>query len=99
MGRRALQSKTMLGAFCRERRKELDLSVQELSARAGVTRSAIYMIERGARTRLQAETLYRLARALETPAENIFRLISPEEVSSRLAPKNGRRGRKPTAST
>ena len=78
----------MLGQFVKNRRKKLGLSVAELAARAGLTESAIYMIERGDRSNLQAATLIVLSEALEVPMERLLKVIAdtyratPQEVTA-----------------
>jgi len=67
-----MNPRTMLGSFIRDRRQELGLSVHELSERSGLTESAIYMIERGDRTRLQPDTCMRLSAALEVGVDALL---------------------------
>lgn len=62
-----------LGEVVRRRRLALDLSQEELAARAGVHRTYLSDIERGARN-ITITVLTRLADALEVRVSRLFRL-------------------------
>ena len=72
----------MLGAFVKRRRLELGLSVRDIADMTGLSDGAIYMIERGERTRLQAQTLVSLAAALGVTVDLLLQEGSPQEVSA-----------------
>jgi transcriptional regulator with XRE-family HTH domain len=55
-----------LGERVRERRKELELSLEELAARTGLTASFLSLIERNINNP-SLDSLYRIASALEVP--------------------------------
>jgi transcriptional regulator with XRE-family HTH domain len=57
---------TIDGARIRARRFEVGLSQKELGIRFGCNQTQISALESGARVRVKAETLERLASALET---------------------------------
>ncbi|CAN5603051.1 helix-turn-helix transcriptional regulator [soil metagenome] len=62
-----------LGEVVRKRRLALDLSQEELAGRAGVHRTYLSDIERGARN-ITITVLARLADALEVKVSRLFRL-------------------------
>jgi ribosome-binding protein aMBF1 (putative translation factor) len=64
---------SQLGEVVRKRRLSLDLSQEELAARAGVHRTYLSDIERGARN-ITITVLTRLAEALEVRVSRLFRL-------------------------
>ncbi len=72
----------MLGSFVREERNKLGLSVHEAAERWGLTESALYMIERGERTKLQPDTLVKLARGLGLTIEDLLGKTTPQEIAS-----------------
>jgi transcriptional regulator with XRE-family HTH domain len=66
-----VEVKTRLGENLRRCRKQADLSQEELSFRAGLHRTAVSQLERGIRA-ARADTLVRLAGALEIPAASLL---------------------------
>jgi CheY-like chemotaxis protein len=63
--------KKLFGAAIRRQRIELDFSQEELAERAGLHRTYISDVERGARN-LSLESIERLARALEISVSTLF---------------------------
>ncbi|HEY9773948.1 MAG TPA: helix-turn-helix transcriptional regulator [Planktothrix sp.] len=80
---------TELGEVVRKRRLALDLSQEELAERAGVHRTYLSDIERGARN-ITITVLTRLADALEVRVSRLFRLTE-ERTRAYDAPARGRR--------
>jgi len=78
-----------LGDVVRKRRLALDLSQEELARRAGVHRTYLSDIERGARN-ITITVLARLADALEVKVSRLFRLT---EQSGFDQPAKGRSSR------
>jgi transcriptional regulator with XRE-family HTH domain len=80
---KAVQTETdllgQLGDVVRKRRLALDLSQEELAARAGVHRTYLSDIERGARN-ITITVLTRLAEALEVRVSRLFRLTEQQTV-------------------
>jgi transcriptional regulator with XRE-family HTH domain len=78
---KAIQTETellsLLGEVVRKRRLALDLSQEELAARAGVHRTYLSDIERGARN-ITITVLTRLAEALEVRVSRLFRLTEQQ---------------------
>lgn len=68
---------TELGEVVRRRRLSLDLSQEELARRAGVHRTYLSDIERGARN-ITITVLTRLAEALEVRVSRLFRLTEQQ---------------------
>jgi len=68
---------SLLGEVVRKRRLALDLSQEELAARAGVHRTYLSDIERGARN-ITITVLTRLAEALEVRVSRLFRLTEQQ---------------------
>jgi transcriptional regulator with XRE-family HTH domain len=66
-----------LGDVVRKRRLALDLSQEELASRAGVHRTYLSDIERGARN-ITITVLARLADALEVKVSRLFRLTEQQ---------------------
>jgi transcriptional regulator with XRE-family HTH domain len=66
-----------LGDVVRKRRLALDLSQEELARRAGVHRTYLSDIERGARN-ITITVLARLADALEVKVSRLFRLTEQQ---------------------
>jgi transcriptional regulator with XRE-family HTH domain len=66
-----------LGEVVRRRRLALDLSQEELASRAGVHRTYLSDIERGARN-ITITVLTRLAEALEMRVSRLFRLTEQQ---------------------
>jgi transcriptional regulator with XRE-family HTH domain len=66
-----------LGDVVRERRLALNLSQEELAGRAGVHRTYLSDIERGARN-ITVTVLARIAEALEVKVSRLFRLAERE---------------------
>ena len=71
--------KKHFGAAVRLRRDHLGISQEELAGRAGLHRTYISDVERGARN-VSLESIYRLATALEVPMSTLFARM--EELSS-----------------
>ena len=71
--------KKYFGAAVRLRRDHLGISQEELAGRAGLHRTYISDVERGARN-VSLESMHRLARALEAPLSVLFARL--EELSS-----------------
>ncbi len=69
-----------LGDVVRERRLALNLSQEELALRAGVHRTYLSDIERGARN-ITVTVLARIAAALEVKISRLFRLAERELIS------------------
>lgn len=78
---------SQLGEVVRKRRLALDLSQEELAARAGVHRTYLSDIERGARN-ITITVLTRLAEALEVRVSRLFRLTEQQTFEK---PARGRR--------
>ena len=76
-GRPIVESRTMLGSFIRQRRSDLGLSVAEAAEAWGMTTSAIYMIERGDRSKIQPDTLRKIARGLGITVDELLEQASP----------------------
>ena len=70
---------TDLGDVVRERRLALNLSQEELASRAGVHRTYLSDIERGARN-ITVTVLARIAEALEVKVSRLFRLAERESL-------------------
>lgn len=68
---------SQLGEVVRKRRLALDLSQEELAARAGVHRTYLSDIERGARN-ITIAVLTRLAQALGVRVSRLFRLTEQQ---------------------
>lgn len=66
-----LDVKKQFGAAIRLRRDHLGISQEELAGRAGLHRTYISDVERGARN-VSLESMHRLAAALEVPLSNLF---------------------------
>jgi len=73
--------KKHFGAAVRLRRDHLGISQEELAGRAGLHRTYISDVERGARN-VSLESIHRLAAALEVPLSVLFARL--EEISSEL---------------
>jgi CheY-like chemotaxis protein/DNA-binding XRE family transcriptional regulator len=71
--------KKHFGAAVRLRRNHLGISQEELAGRAGLHRTYISDVERGARN-VSLESIHRLADALAIPASVLF--LEPEQVGS-----------------
>lgn len=61
-----------LGKRLKELRKRKKYSARELSERSGVARSLISQIETGKRQSTSMDTVYRLAKALDTPIASLL---------------------------
>ena len=80
--------KKLIGQQIRKRRKELQMSVDELAQRIGKDRSTIYRYENGSIGNMPLEMLLPLAEALETtPQELLSTMISSNEWLSTRAKK------------
>ena len=76
-----LPSMNDFGQFIRLRRIEKGMSQRALAKRAGLSSGGVSMIERGERERLEADTVRRLADALDEGYDELFRhLKRPESV-------------------
>jgi transcriptional regulator with XRE-family HTH domain len=69
-----------LGEVVRKRRLALNLSQEELAGRAGVHRTYLSDIERGARN-ITITVLNRLADALEVKVSRLFRLTEQHKIT------------------
>ena len=56
------------------RRIELGLSQDQLAEKSGVARTVISQLETGSRTVITTETMFKLAKALDTSVADIFLL-------------------------
>ena len=77
--------KKQFGAAVKLRRSRLGISQEELAGRAGLHRTYISDVERGARN-VSLESIHRLATALETSMANLFSRIdepTPHKSDSR----------------
>lgn len=70
----AIGSKNSLGRLVRARRVQLGMSQRELGRQAGVTDSAISLIETGVTQSVTPNVLHKLAEALQVPIDD---LLSP----------------------
>lgn len=77
--RSAADVKKQFGAAVRLRRNHLGISQEELAGRAGLHRTYISDVERGARN-VSLESIHRLADALAIPASMLF--LQPEQAAS-----------------
>jgi DNA-binding XRE family transcriptional regulator len=62
----------MMGYKIKERREELRMTQEELSAKSGVNRTTISSIENGKADQVLTGTLIALAKALDTTVDKIF---------------------------
>ena len=69
-----MKARNMLGEFIQKRRKLMGLSVKDAASQWGLTTSAIYMIERGDRVNLTADTWEKLSRGLGVPIAELMAL-------------------------
>jgi len=76
--------KKLFGAAVRLRRDDLDISQEELAGRAGLHRTYISDVERGARN-VSLESIHRLADALKIPVSQLF-AWQHEEINGNLTP-------------
>jgi len=67
------------GQFVRLKRIEKQLSQRKLAVLAGLSSGAVSMIERGERVDLRADTVSRLARALDMTADEAWRRLDEPE--------------------
>lgn len=67
-----------MGNYIRRRREELGLTLAELSERCGLSESALSLIERNLRTRLQFDTIAKLAQGLEVSIETLAKEMRTE---------------------
>src|SRR5436189_5922040 len=79
--------KKRFGTAVRSRRKRLGISQEELAGRAGLHRTYVSDIERGARN-LSLESIDKLAKALGIPVSTLFSRLSdpPQSRSGTLSP-------------
>lgn len=70
---RMLPAMNDFGQFVRLKRIEKDLSQRDLARKAGLSSGAVSMIERGERLDLRADTVGRLAGALDEEVDELFR--------------------------
>ncbi len=73
----------VIGRSLRRRRRELDLTLQELGERAGIRFQQIHKYERGI-NRVSAATLVRLAMALEVDVNYFFAGLIRRDVQRSL---------------
>jgi transcriptional regulator with XRE-family HTH domain len=76
----------MLGKRVRQRRRELDLTQEQLAETSGVPQYHISGIERGRIGEIRSDTLRKLARALRVSADWLLEL---EEKDSETTPTAG----------
>lgn len=69
-----------LGTYVQDRMEELGLSARALAEESGgrLSESAVYMIRRGERSKLQPDTWLALSDVLKVPVEALLRLSPPE---------------------
>src|SRR5467141_4229203 len=79
--------KNQFGTAVRSRRKRMGISQKELAGRAGLHRTYVSDIERGARN-LSLESIDKLAKALEIPVSTFFSRLSelPQTRSGTFSP-------------
>src|SRR5205823_8881851 len=79
--------KSQFGTAVRTRRKKLGISQEELAGRAGLHRTYVSDIERGARN-LSLESIDKLAKALGIPVSTLFSRLNdpPQSRSGTLSP-------------
>ena len=61
-----------MGYKIKEKRKEKNMTQEELAAKSGVSRATISGLENGTVRATSSKTLVKLARALDTPVDQIF---------------------------
>ena len=61
-----------MGYKIKEKRKEKNMTQEELSAKSGVSRATISGLENGTVRATSSKTLLKLARALDTTVDQIF---------------------------
>jgi transcriptional regulator with XRE-family HTH domain len=61
-----------LGAYIRQRRQVLDMSLRDLADATAMNRGALSLIETGARQQPTADTLQRIAEALKVDYEDLY---------------------------
>lgn len=61
-----------MGYKIKEKRKEKNMTQEELSAKSGVSRTTISGLENGTVRATTSKTLLKLARALDTTVDQIF---------------------------
>lgn len=61
-----------MGYKIKEKRRELNMTQDELSSKSGVSRTTISGLENGTLRATSSKTLIRLARALNTTVDQIF---------------------------
>lgn len=82
------KSKTItqyLGELIEQRRKDLRMTQEYLSAEAGISRSYLSDIERGLRN-ISVGTLVRISRALETNASDFLRIVESALTAQLVTP-------------
>ena len=78
-GRPMMEPMGTLGTYVRYRRvKVLGRTLQQVSDKSGLTKSAIAMIERGERRDIKADTVMKLAVGLDDSPENLLRAANGE---------------------
>lgn len=73
--------KVKFGEAVRHRRRELDISQDELAVRSGLNRSYITEVETGKRN-VALVNIGRLAEALDVPIAELFSAVEDEEAGS-----------------
>jgi transcriptional regulator with XRE-family HTH domain len=75
------EPRALLAVAIRTRRRQLGLSQEELGGRAGLHRTYVTDIERGARN-LSLKSIERLANALQAPIADLFSVPPPPSPSA-----------------
>lgn len=63
----------------KERREELGMTQEELSAKSGISRQTIWMLENGKSKDTFTGTLFAIANALDTKVDNFFYPDCPKD--------------------
>lgn len=76
---------TALGGMIRARRSQMGMTQDELARWVGMTRTSVTNIERG-RQKVQLDTLYDIAAALEVPARDLLppAAVAEDAIEERL---------------
>ena len=72
----------VFGMRLRERRKQLDMKQHTLAQQMGVAQGWISEIEHGRQTRLEADTVYRFAKALGCSADYLMGLSEAPQTAA-----------------
>jgi len=76
----------IFGERLRARRQQLDLRQQELAHHMGIAQGWISELETGKQTRLEAETVYRFAQALQCSTDYLLGLTDTPPPAKRPRP-------------